>query len=109
MKAAIQAARGDLRKCVGGEAWDVPNPKNSRTAVVLNHFTEPRVRPLTTNRCPKNISRIAGIVEMIDAAAISLCWTSYCWAKRAMATGTVAVSREVRLSAMANSFQLKIK
>jgi hypothetical protein len=34
--------------------------------------------------------------------AISLCCTSYCWAKRAMATGTVAVSREVRRSAMAN-------
>ena len=46
---------------------------------------------------------------MIDAAAICACWISYCCAKRAIATGTVASSREVRLSATGNSFQLKMK
>jgi hypothetical protein len=38
----------------------------------------------------------AGTVEIMEAAAIWACWTSYCWAKRAIATGTVAVSREVQ-------------
>jgi hypothetical protein len=32
------------------------------------------------------------MVEITDAAAISLCCTSYYWAKRAMATGTVVAS-----------------
>ena len=49
-----------------------------------------------------------GIVEITDAAAICACCTSYCCAKRAIATGTVAVSRDVRMSAIGNSFQLKM-
>jgi hypothetical protein len=50
-----------------------------------HHFTDPSVSPRTTKRWPTNIKSTAGMVEITDAAANSLCCTSYCWAKRAMA------------------------
>ena len=56
----------------------------ARRAAGRDYFTDPSVRPRTMNRWPRNISRIAGIVEMTDAAAICACCTSYCCAKRAM-------------------------
>src|SRR5438034_6286235 len=75
---------------------------------VTSYFTAPSVKPRTMKRWPSAIRITAGIVDTIDAAAIWLCWISYCCAKRAIATGTVARSRDVRLSATGNSFQLKM-
>ena len=60
-------------------------------------------------RWPTNIKTMAGMVDRTAAAAISPCRTSYCWAKRAMPTGTVAVWVAVRFRATENSFQLKTK
>ena len=46
----------------------------SHTAGSLDQpLTDPKVKPRTTKRCPKNINTIAGIVATIEAAAIWLC------------------------------------
>ena len=57
----------------------------------VDYFNAPSVKPFTMNRWPKNISRSAGMVERMAAAAISPCRISYCWANLAIPTGIGAL------------------
>src|SRR2546423_758320 len=81
-------------------------PLGPEPVAILDH---PAVSPLTMCRCANSNSRIAGMPDGIAPAAITPFLISYSCANLAIATGTVAVCRAVRLSATGNSFQLKMK
>jgi hypothetical protein len=62
--------------------WEIVGPRrsepllasSSHTAGSLDQpLTDPKVKPRTTKRCPKNINSIAGIVATIEAAAMWPC------------------------------------
>jgi hypothetical protein len=99
----LKTGKGLLRsveESTGAVKFVVHEQEVRHRRVCRGYFIDPIVSPRTIKRCPSAISRSAGMVAITEAAAICPCCVSYCCAKRAIATGTVAVSREVRLSAI---------